>query len=195
MVLRSTGLINFAQGDMAMLGGVLTAVLAAAGLPAGFAVLAAVAICTVLNVGFYIVAIRPVAGASMAQVTLITIGFSICLRGAVIMRWGSDPMAVPALSGEAPMKVFGVAVLPQELWLIFVLVAITVLTGAFFRHTVTGLALRAGAANPLGRASSASTTASSAWSLSGPRACSGAWPERCGRRSASPRSMSALASH
>src|SRR5580692_10460414 len=117
LVIRSTGLINFAQGDMMMLGGMLTAVLSAAGAPVGIAAVAAVAICTALNVVFYWCAIRPVAGATMAQVTLITIGFSICLRGAATMLWGSDPMTVPAFTGEAPLDFFGVSVLPQQLWL------------------------------------------------------------------------------
>jgi len=150
MVLRSTGLINFAQGDVAMLGGVLTAVLAQAGLPAPLALLGAVACCVVLSVALYAVAIRPAGNASMAQMTLITIGFSIILRGGVIMRWGSDPMPVPSLSGDAPLQALGVAILPQELWLIFSLIAVTLLIGWFFRSTVVGLAMRAGASNPVG---------------------------------------------
>ena len=150
LVIRSTGLINFAQGDMMMLGGVLTGALSAAGLPVGLAAAIAVILCTALNVVFYIVAIRPVANAAMAQVTLITIGFSICIRGTATMVWGSDPMTVPSFSGDAPLDVFGVSVLPQELWLIGTLVAVTLLTGWFFRATVIGLAMRAGAVNPLG---------------------------------------------
>ena len=46
LVIRSTGLINFAQGDMMMLGGMLTAVISAAGVPVGIAAALAVAMCT-----------------------------------------------------------------------------------------------------------------------------------------------------
>jgi branched-chain amino acid transport system permease protein len=110
----------------------------------------AIAATTVLSAGFYWFAIRPAAGATMAQVVLLTIGFAICLRGVVTMAWGSDPMMVPSFTGEMPLNVGGVSILPQELWLIGVLVVITFATGCFFRHTVMGLALRAGATNPLG---------------------------------------------
>lgn len=150
LVIRSTGLINFAQGDMMMLGGMLTAVLAGHGVPVGLAAILAVAACTILNAVFYVVAIRPAASATNAQVTLITIGFSICIRGTATIAWGSDPRAVPSFTGAAPFDVYGLSVLPQELWLIGSLVAITLLAGWFFRATVIGLALRASAANPLG---------------------------------------------
>jgi branched-chain amino acid transport system permease protein len=118
VVLRSTGLINFAQGDLMMLGAVLTAALSPAGLPVGLAAPLAVAACTLLSGAFYWWAIRPAARATMAQVTLITIGLSICIRGAATTIWGSDPMSVPAFTGELPFDLFGVSVLPQELWLI-----------------------------------------------------------------------------
>jgi ABC-type branched-subunit amino acid transport system permease subunit len=150
LVIRGTGLINFAQGDMMMLGGILTAVLTRAGLPVAIAAVLAVAFCTILSAAFYWVAIRPAHQATMAQVVLITIGFSIVIRGTVTTIWGSDPMSVEPFTGGAPLNVFGVSVLPQELWLIGTLVAVTILTGLFFRFTVLGLALRAGAVNPLG---------------------------------------------
>ena len=150
IVLRSTGLINFAQGDMMMLGAVLTSALSHSGLPVGLAALCSIAICTMLSAGFYWWTIRPAARATMAQVTLITIGLSICIRGAATMAWGSDPMSVPAFTGELPLDVLGVSVLPQELWLIGALAIVTAGSWAFFRHTMPGLALRAGAANPLG---------------------------------------------
>ena len=150
LVIRSTGLINFAQGDLMMVGAILTGALCRVGLPVVVSAPLAIAATTVLSAGFYWFAIRPAAGATMAQVVLLTIGFAICLRGVVTMAWGSDPMMVPSFTGEMPLDVAGVSILPQELWLIGVLVVITLATGFFFRHTVMGLALRAGATNPLG---------------------------------------------
>ena len=150
LVIRSTGLINFAQGDLMMVGAILTGALCRFGLPVVVSAPLAIAATTVLSAGFYWFAIRPAAGATMAQVVLLTIGFAICLRGVVTMAWGSDPMMVPSFTGEMPLDLAGVSILPQELWLIGVLVVITLATGFFFRHTVMGLALRAGATNPLG---------------------------------------------
>jgi branched-subunit amino acid ABC-type transport system permease component len=150
MVLRSTGLINFAQGDVMMLGAVLTAVLSRGGLPVALAAPLAIVACTLLSGAFYWWAIRPAERATMAQITLITIGLSICIRGAATTAWGTDPMSVPAYSGELPLDVAGVSVLPQELWLIGALGAVAVASWLFFQRTMLGLAMRAGAANPLG---------------------------------------------
>ena len=150
LVNRSTGIINFAQGDLVMLGAMLTAVLARAGVPVGFAAIIAVACCAATGGAFYLLALRPARRANVAQLVLITIGFSILLRGAVTTVWGSDPMPVPSFTGSRPLDFFGVSVLPQELWLIGALAVVSLGTAWFFQRTVVGLALRAGASNPLG---------------------------------------------
>ncbi|MFI5011677.1 MAG: ABC transporter permease [Hyphomicrobiales bacterium] len=151
LVLRSTGLINFAQGDLMMLGGMISAVLAELGLPVIIAVPIAIVAGTALSASFYWLAIRPVASrATTAQVTLITIGLSICIRGAATTAWGSDPRMVPAFTGGAPFDIAGVSILPQELWLIGTLIAVTLLAALFFHRTTLGLAMRAAAVNPLG---------------------------------------------
>ncbi|MGB7102380.1 MAG: ABC transporter permease [Xanthobacteraceae bacterium] len=152
LVSRSTGIINFAQGEFAMLGAVLTGLFAAHGIPIGFSVLLAVLACGVVSGLFYVTAVRHADNATMSQLIIMTIGLSILIRGAVTSGWGSDPIAVPAFTGSRPLNLFGIAILPQALWLIGALAVVTVLMWLFFQCTVVGLALRAGAANPLGAA-------------------------------------------
>lgn len=150
LVNRSTGIINFAQGDLAMLGAVMTAVMSAAGVPLILAVPIAVLACGLVSGLFYLVVLRFADGATMSQQIIITIGFSILIRGAVTSLWGTAPMAVPAFTGSAPFNVYGVSILPQSLWLISTLLLVGFAVALLFRHTMVGLALRAGAANPLG---------------------------------------------
>jgi branched-chain amino acid transport system permease protein len=150
LVSRSTGIINFAQGDLAMLGAILTGVLARAGLPVGVSAVIAVAACAAIGGAFYLLGLRPARRATIAQSVLITIGFSILIRGAVTTIWSAEPIPVPSFTGSAPLDVYGVSVLPQELWLIGTLALVSVATSQFFHRTVMGLALRAGASNPLG---------------------------------------------
>ncbi len=152
LVNRSTGIINFAQGDLTMLGGLLSAVLVAAGLPLWAAVPVAVALCGCVSGLFYQFAIRPARRAGMSQLTIMTIGLSILIRGAVVTIWGSDPRALPSCSGDAPLRLGGVSMLPQELWLIGALLITVAATWLFFHRTMIGLALRASAANHLGAA-------------------------------------------
>ena len=107
IVNRSTGVINFAQGDFVMLGAIFTAVLARAGVPVGVAAALAVVACAAIGGAFYLLALRPARRASTGQLVLITIGFSIFLRGAVTTVWGSDPLPVPPFTGGRPLDVMG----------------------------------------------------------------------------------------
>jgi len=152
LVNRSTGIINFAQGDLAMLGAILTGVLARAGVPVGVSAIIAVIACAAIGGAFYQLGLRPARRATIAQSVLITIGFSILIRGTVTTIWSAEPIPVPPFTGGEPLNVLGVSVLPQELWLIGTLALVAVATSAFFQRTVMGLALRAGASNPLGAA-------------------------------------------
>jgi ABC-type branched-subunit amino acid transport system permease subunit len=150
LVSRSTGVINFAQGDLTMLGGMLAAVLTAAGVPLIIAVPLAALACAAISGGFYYFAIRPLTRANMSQLVIITVGLSILIRGVVTCLWGTDPRQVPPFTAGGPISIWGVSILPQQLWLIGTLVVVTVGTALFFKRTVLGLALRAGAVNPLG---------------------------------------------
>lgn len=152
LVSRSTGIINFAQGEFVMLGAMFTAVLSHAGLPVGFAAVVATLATTAISAGFYVCAIAPARRATIAQLVLISIGFSIFIRGAATTVWGSAPRSVPSFTGGRPISVLGVSVLPQELWLLATLGVASVAIAFFFQRTVTGLAMRAGASNPLGAA-------------------------------------------
>ncbi len=152
LVNRSAGIINFAQGDLAMLGAILTGVLARAGVPVGLAALIATLACAAIGGGFYQLALRPARRATIAQSVLITIGFAILIRGAVTTIWSAEPIPVPAFTGDKPLDLMGVSMLPQELWLIATLAFVSIATSGFFQRTVMGLALRAGASNPLGAA-------------------------------------------
>jgi branched-chain amino acid transport system permease protein len=152
LISRSTGIINFAQGDFAMLGAILTGLMAAAGVPLVLAVTVAVMVCGLVGGALYVLAIQQARYANMAQLIIMTIGFSILIHGAVIWGWGSDPINVPAFTGSKPLNLWGVTIVPQALWLIGTLAVVTALMWVFFHHTVLGLALRAGASNPLGAA-------------------------------------------
>jgi len=152
LISRSTGIINFAQGDFAMLGAVLTGSLVAADIPLILAVPVAVLICGLVAGGLHVLAIQRAERANMAQLIIMTIGFSILIQGAVTWGWGSDSITVPTFTGSAPLNLFGVTILPQQLWLVGMLVLVTVFMWFFFHRTVLGFALRAGASNPLGAA-------------------------------------------
>src|SRR6185369_9226237 len=118
IIFNSTGIINFAQGEFVMLGGVLTIFsITALKLPILMAVVVAVAGTTVVGVLFERLAVRPLKNATPLALIIITIGASILIRGMVMLLWGKDTQALPAFSGNTPLHLAGATLLPQHLWI------------------------------------------------------------------------------
>uniref|UniRef100_C6E8A3 Inner-membrane translocator n=1 Tax=Geobacter sp. (strain M21) TaxID=443144 RepID=C6E8A3_GEOSM len=149
IIFNSTGIINFAQGEFVMLGGVLTIFcINALQLPLPAAICAAVAGTTVIGLVFERLAIRPLKNATPLSLIIITIGASILIRGLVMLLWGKDTQALPAFSGNDPISVAGATLLPQHLWIFGVTILVIVGCRLFFHHTISGKAMRACSFNP-----------------------------------------------
>jgi branched-chain amino acid transport system permease protein len=148
LIYQVTGLINFAQGEFAMIGAMTAASLAGAGMPtlsaAGIAVVAA----AVTGALCYLLAIRPARAATGVTLIFITLGLDVALRGLGLFVWGTNPLSLNAFTGGNAVTIFGGALPPQALW---VLLTDALVFGAlylFFRHTYAGTAVRAAVANP-----------------------------------------------
>jgi branched-chain amino acid transport system permease protein len=148
IIYNSTEIINFAQGELVMLGGMFTLFfLNVAHLPLPVAILLAVAATTVSGILFERLTIRPLKSPSQISLIIITIGGSILIRGIAMSVWGKDTHSIPAFSGSEPISIGAATILPQHLW-IFGLTAIAIVANKlFFQYTITGKAMRACAAN------------------------------------------------
>ena len=149
VVHNTMGIVNFTQVDFVSLGGMLLySALLGAGLPMAPALLAAVAGVTLVAMLVEVVGIGPSRSDSHLVLIFLTIGLSIILRGAMTVIWGKDRMAVPSLSGEAPVHLAGATILPQTLWILALTAVAIIGLVLFFRKTSMGLAMRGVAANP-----------------------------------------------
>jgi branched-chain amino acid transport system permease protein len=148
IIYNATEIINFAQGELVMLGGMFSLFfLNAMHLPLPAAVLLAVAATTGAGVLFERLTIRPLKSPTPLALVIITIGGSILIRGIAMMVWGKDTHAIPAFSGSEPLSIGAATILPQHLW-IFALTAIAIIANKlFFQYSITGKAMRACAAN------------------------------------------------
>jgi len=150
IIYNSTGIINFAQGEFVMLGGMLTVFfLAVFKLPLAAAIILAIIISTIVGVSFERLAIRPLKNANPLSLIIITIGASIFMRGAAMLIWGKDTYALPAFSGNDPLYIAGATILPQHLWILGVTVLIIIGSRIFFNYSIAGKAMRACSYNPL----------------------------------------------
>ena len=144
IIFNSTGIVNFAQGEFVMLGGVLAIFsMTALKLPIPVAILVAVTGTTVVGVVFERFAIRPLKNATPLALIIITIGASILIRGMVMLLWGKDTQVLPPFSGNMPLNFAGATLLPQHLWIFGVTLLVIAASRLFFHHTITGKAMRA----------------------------------------------------
>jgi branched-chain amino acid transport system permease protein len=145
---NATGIINFAQGEFVMLGGMLTLFfLVFFKWPLVPAIVLAIMISTLAGMALERLAIRPLKNAKPLSLIIITIGASIFIRGAAMLVWGKDTHALPSFSGDDPLTIAGATILPQHLWIFGLSVLIIVINKIFFHYTITGKAMRACAYN------------------------------------------------
>jgi branched-chain amino acid transport system permease protein len=146
-VYNVTRIVNFAQGDFAMIGALTAIAVYQAGAPLPVAVAAAVAAVAGLGIAVERLAIRP-ARADEVRGIVITLGVGTCLQGLAVVLWGTDARPLPAFSGERPVWLAGATVPPQAFWILGATVVLVAGLQFFFRATFVGKAFRACAVNP-----------------------------------------------
>ncbi|MBI2371342.1 MAG: branched-chain amino acid ABC transporter permease [Deltaproteobacteria bacterium] len=144
-----TGIINFAQGEFAMLGALLMVSLTRAGLPVPAALLITVALVALAGAVVQRTMLHPARRASVLAQIIITIGASLAIRGVALVFWGTFPYALPPFTPGPPLRPLGVAVRLQSLWVLGSTLAVLLLLYLFFDRTATGKAFRACGVNRL----------------------------------------------
>lgn len=144
-----TRIINFAQGEFVMIGGMLSFTLAStAGLPLAPALLLAILAAAIVGAIMYLLSIRTARNASVVSLIIITIGAAIFIRGIAVEIWGVDAVRPPAFTGHESISFLGAYIHPQALWIIGITIVVTVLLHLFLTYTMVGKALKACAINP-----------------------------------------------
>ena len=149
IIYNASHVINFAQGEFVMIGGMATVSLIQLGLPMLLAIPLAVLAAVAVGMALERFAIEPARGASPVTLIIITIGASILLRGLAMLLWDKKLHTVPPFSGETPIQLGGATLLPQSLWVIGITLVIVLLLGWFFGRTLLGKAVLATSHNPV----------------------------------------------
>jgi branched-chain amino acid transport system permease protein len=148
IIYNATGVINFAQGEFVMLGGMI-AVSLLAWVPLPLAIALAVVATMAVGALVELVFIRWLSGPSVLRMIIITVGVSILIREAAMLIWGQNVRALPYFTGSevTSLSIGGARVSPQVLWTLGLCSALVALTTAFFRWSSTGKQMRACASN------------------------------------------------
>lgn len=148
LVNQATGLINFAQGGMAVLSAYLTWWMAGHGLPLVVAILLSVVASFVLGGLVERFAMRRFEGGDPDTAVVVTIGLLTLITGVCGWLWTYNNQQVPSLFSLRTVQIFGAAVSFRSIGTFLVIVAIMVVLQAVMLGTKLGLALRAVAMNP-----------------------------------------------
>ncbi len=149
IIYNVTEIINLAQGEFVVLGGLIMVFLqVAVGLPLLIAFPLTVIMVTMVGILLDRLAIRPIRRPSVLTLIIATIGASIVIKGIAMIIWGKDPFDLPAFSGRTPINFLGAVIQPQYFWVGGFLLVIVVLLTLFFEKTIIGKAMSACADNP-----------------------------------------------
>lgn len=148
LIYKSTGVVNFAQGELVMLTAYIGFSLANSfGL--GFVPLLLITIPVSMAVGFVLerLFIRPMLGEPIFAIVMVTVGLAVILRGLTIIVWGSQPANFDAGLPATVIRLGSVPFYPAQLVLIAALVVVVTAVWLFMRFTRYGMAMRAVAIN------------------------------------------------
>ena len=148
LISKSTDVVNFAQGEMAMFGTFICfALLTKAGMPLIAVLALAAPIGALLGLATERIAIRPLQGAPQVNALIATIGLWMIFHHSAGWIWGYDPVRFPSLFPSDPLNVLGARVAQNSLGIIGVSVLVMILLYLFFAYTRTGIAMRAASMN------------------------------------------------
>jgi len=151
LVQNATGLVNFAQGEMVMVGAmVMLSLYQGMHLPMPIAFLLSCAAAALAGVALQEGPLRHSRNRDILTLVMITVGASISFRGAGMLLWGKSSHIFPPMGGDSPYIVLDAAILPQSLWILAMTLAVLGLLYLFFHRTLLGKAMRGAADNPFG---------------------------------------------
>jgi branched-chain amino acid transport system permease protein len=146
LIYKSSDVVNFAQGDLVMMGAYIGWALTALGLPFPVAFVLTLALSALVGVLIERLVLRRMIGRPVIAAIIVTLGLSSMVRGLVFFAAGTEIRRFPeAAFPPLSLSVAGVVVPPTYVWALLIASFAVVALGLFFRFSRHGIALRAAA--------------------------------------------------
>ena len=148
MIYKGTEVVNFAQGELVMVG-------AYVGLSFQTLFHCSYFITFIFTLAFGIIfgmlleliVCRPLVKAPIISIVIATLALSNIFKGAVHVIWGTHYYPFPPAFSTEPTNVGIISVTPQNIWITFFAVMIMIILFCFFKYTKVGNAMRATSLN------------------------------------------------
>lgn len=150
LVYRASGIVNFAQGEMAMFAAFVAWQCYAWGLPILVAILIAMVVAFFAGAAFERVLIRPFGTepSGHAALVIVTLGLMLMLNSGAAWIWGHLVKEVPPVFGDGAISIAGGSMSRQNLGIVLVVAVGAAVLFVLLQRTKSGLAMRAAASNP-----------------------------------------------
>ncbi|MFO1197067.1 MAG: branched-chain amino acid ABC transporter permease [Burkholderiaceae bacterium] len=152
LIYKATEVVNFAQGDVMMLGAFVAFTFASLWkLPFFVAVLLAIVVLAIVGAIFDRFLLRPIIGQPTFAAVMITLALGMVIRGVATMipGWGTDTYALKAPYSDGVLRAGGVSVSTDHIAIIVLTTLVCLLLWAFFKRTRVGIAMQAASQNQL----------------------------------------------
>jgi len=144
LIYKATSVVNFAQGDLVMVGGYIAAAMVSLyHLPLVVAIPLMLAAMVLLGFALERGILRPLVGHSVISVVMVTIGLAQILQGSAAMIWGAATINMPLPIPSQPFVLGEILVSPTNVVAAVISVAFLVAFVYFFRRSRMGIAMRA----------------------------------------------------
>ncbi len=145
IIYKSTGVVNFAQGEFLMIGAYFCfGMVVQFRVPWFWAFVLTLIFSIVLGLLVERLILRPMIGEPIISIIMVTIGLSSVLRSIVQAIWGTQIQVYnPPLFPDAPIQIAGMPVSQVYLWSFGLSLVLLVLFGLFFKYSKAGVAMRA----------------------------------------------------
>ncbi|HEY8347224.1 MAG TPA: branched-chain amino acid ABC transporter permease [Symbiobacteriaceae bacterium] len=148
LIYATTGIINFSQGELVMMGGMVgLAAVTALGLPPHLAILVSLAVVSVLALAVYRIAWQPLSrrqsGGSRLGWILSTIGIGIVIQNVAMLLWGKEFHPLPALVPDGNLRLGELVINSVQAFVLLAAILLAVLTELLLNYTFLGKAFKA----------------------------------------------------
>jgi branched-chain amino acid transport system permease protein len=149
IIYKATRVVNFAQGELLMVGAyVCYAFVVQMGVPFWAALLATVVFSMILAFLIERLILRPMIGEPIISIIMVTIGLSLVMRSLITAVWGNDILVYePKLFPQEMVTIAGVPISQEFIWCFVLSMVLLAVFSAFFKFSKAGVAMRATAFN------------------------------------------------
>jgi branched-chain amino acid transport system permease protein len=148
-IYRTSHVVNMAQGSFVMMGGFFAySLLKERGLPYWASIILGIIAVMIIAVGMYLLVLKRIMKSSLVNMILATVGLSLLFESLILLKWGGYTKPTPPFTGDKLLRIGGVHVAVQSLWVVGLMIVMFV--GLYFlgQRTRVGKQMTATATNP-----------------------------------------------